>query len=315
MRTSKQQTSQSTGIRLQYCREGFPANPSQFRAKEKERMTTATSGLKCVERYERYDPLGLLVRMLMVLPVWYSPHKRLEWRVKPQMAKRIEFRSSLSSASAKNSKKKDIPSSRSLFRLVALVRHTSETGCGFLPTVQTQGLKRCNRQGQTEYYPLSLLPTPSATDGRRGGQIVDGKRKTRQSGQVYSANLNDLCKSGLLPTPLAIDASLGQIIGKEDNFWMTASGLPRKINRNGVDGSVGLARLVALMGDLPTPKTTDSRHALRERGKCNLGERMSELSFQATGTTSQLSPLFVAEMMGFPPDWTLSPFLAGAGNL
>lgn len=30
------------------------------------------------------------------------------------------------------------------------------------------------------------------------------------------------------------------------------------------------------------------------------------------GKTSQLNPLFVAEMMGFPPDWTLRPFLKGS---
>lgn len=30
-----------------------------------------------------------------------------------------------------------------------------------------------------------------------------------------------------------------------------------------------------------------------------------------TGQTSQLSPQFVMEMMGFPPDWTLLPFLNG----
>jgi hypothetical protein len=33
------------------------------------------------------------------------------------------------------------------------------------------------------------------------------------------------------------------------------------------------------------------------------------------GTTSQLNPLFVAEMMGFPTDWTLLPFLNGEMNL
>ena len=32
------------------------------------------------------------------------------------------------------------------------------------------------------------------------------------------------------------------------------------------------------------------------------------------GSNSQLNPQFVAEMMGFPPDWTLSPFLSGEAN-
>jgi hypothetical protein len=30
-----------------------------------------------------------------------------------------------------------------------------------------------------------------------------------------------------------------------------------------------------------------------------------------TGKTSQLNPLFVAEMMGFPTDWTILPFQSG----
>ena len=33
-----------------------------------------------------------------------------------------------------------------------------------------------------------------------------------------------------------------------------------------------------------------------------------------TGETSQLNPLFVMEMMGFPPDWTELPFLSGETN-
>jgi hypothetical protein len=35
---------------------------------------------------------------------------------------------------------------------------------------------------------------------------------------------------------------------------------------------------------------------------------------QTNGKTSQLNPLFVLEMMGFPPDWTTLPFLSGGTN-
>lgn len=62
---------------------------------------------------------------------------------------------------------------------------------------------------------------------------------------------------------------------------------------------------------LPTPKAQDCRHALRDRGKNNLGEEMSEWAYRQTGKTSQLNPLFVAEMMGFPLDWTVLPFQSG----
>jgi hypothetical protein len=46
-----------------------------------------------------------------------------------------------------------------------------------------------------------LLPTEIGADGTRGGEIVTGRSKKRSSGQTYSANLSDLAKSGLLPTP------------------------------------------------------------------------------------------------------------------
>jgi len=58
---------------------------------------------------------------------------------------------------------------------------------------------------------------------------------------------------------------------------------------------------------LPTP-TTGADHATQyaQGGKslrCHLGQ------------TSQLNPRFVAEMMGFPPNWTELPFQSGETNL
>lgn len=34
--------------------------------------------------------------------------------------------------------------------------------------------------------------------------------------------------------------------------------------------------------------------------------------FAVSGRSSQLNPLFVSEMMGFPVNWTVLPFLPGA---
>jgi hypothetical protein len=70
-------------------------------------------------------------------------------------------------------------------------------------------------------------------------------------------------ESGLLPTAVASDATTGAIIGKNDKFVITKTGMPRKINQNGTDGSVGLARLGKL-GMLPTPLASDI-----EGGICN----------------------------------------------
>jgi hypothetical protein len=53
---------------------------------------------------------------------------------------------------------------------------------------------------------------------------------------------------------------------------------------------------------LPAP-TTDERDAKYKQGGTNLRA--------AIGQGSQLNPRFVAEMMGFPVNWTELPFLSG----
>ena len=154
-----------------------------------------------------------------------------------------------------------------------------------------------------------------------------------------------------------VRATTGAIIGKNDQFVTTRNGTPRRINQNGQNGSVGLARMVRLLptpnareadkyskkynpnsqmgtaltamavnGMLPTPAARDyqpsvSPQALkRKNGKmrtdalCNLPVMLGEHHSQNGGKTSQLNPLFVAEMMGFPPDWTVLPFQSGGRN-
>lgn len=68
---------------------------------------------------------------------------------------------------------------------------------------------------------------------------------------------------------------------------------------------------MAMNNLLPTPTASD----YQSPGKHGTGApdlRTTVLS--KTGKNSRLSPLFVAEMMGFPPDWTALPFQPGAGN-
>ncbi len=42
-----------------------------------------------------------------------------------------------------------------------------------------------------------------------------------------------------------------------------------------------------------------------------MGKSLTPLMNKMTGQSSQLNPRFVAEMMGFPPNWTELPFLNG----
>ncbi len=59
-----------------------------------------------------------------------------------------------------------------------------------------------------------------------------------------------------VPTPVSSDATSGAIIGKSDSYYTTGTGMPRKVNRNGKDGSAGLGRLVQMW---PTQKSNDSK--------------------------------------------------------
>ena len=143
---------------------------------------------------------------------------------------------------------------------------------------------------------LGLLPTPQNRD-YKSGSIMEGTRMQRKQEQGWSIDLNDMAANGLLPTPMASDATTGAIIGKNDEFVQTRNGVLRKINQNGTNGSVGLARIVQM---LPPPTTNEAKN--------------STLPKSRTGKTSQLNSLFVTEMMGFPLDYLVSPFQDGDKN-
>ena len=115
-----------------------------------------------------------------------------------------------------------------------------------------------------------------------------------------------LPSESMLPTPTAMDSTNATANMKSTQV------------KEGSMHSVTLSRAMA-MGMLPTPATRDykggkSKEILdkrKERG--NFIETLPN-KFAIHGKTSQLNPRFVAEMMGFPPDWTQLPFQSGETN-
>lgn len=191
-----------------------------------------------------------------------------------------------------------------------------------------------------------MLPTPKAADGTGGGQTVTGRTVTRPSGQTFSTNLRDLAKSDLLPTPLSTEVSHierikklkekgGTTMGSRKNGELRPNGLmdylmfhdflptpeasncknghrtvsPR-IERKVEQGwAIGLNDL-ATLSLLPTPVTClDGVYADKNPDSKRHSKSIATLAYEAGGRTSQLSPLFVEEMMGFPTGWILLPFL------
>lgn len=315
----------------------FLASLSPLQVRERERMITVTSGQKCYEQYAKSDPLGLLVKTLLESSQWFSPVRRLKWEAKPLFSEKItekEYcydKSMSSKPSVKTLNEKDIPSNRCLFRLVPSERPTEETGYGLLH---------------------DLLPTPRVVEVVEHPMKAAARTKDRTGTKLN--NLSSGAAFGLLPTPMASDATTGAIIGKNDQFVTTRNGTPRKINQNGQNGSVGLARMVRLLptpnareadkyskkynpnsqmgtaltamevnGMLPTPRANKvngidlNNPKTAQRNKGNLEEAVAKI-IQNTplegGKTSQLNPLFVEEMMGFPLMWTTLPFLSQNGD-
>lgn len=373
-----------------FSQEDSPANLSPLLAEERERTITATSGHRCFERYGRYTPLGSLVKTLMESKRWWSPAKSLIWDAQTIFSKRITYTErkadSPSTKSVQTSKPKDIPSNRLLFQLVPSEHHTEETEFGLLPTVQTQGLKQCNKKGKTEFVPLDLLPTPNAMDIAHKDMEINerGRRNPKKGKTDHSLGLEDMAVAQLLPTPTALDKGGGRInkslspnaaerptlaLAARKGLLPTpcsieATKFTKTINPNSQMGQ-GLTAL-AVNGLLPTPTAMEVKHSKRVKGlkeqgakgmysrkngalrpngltdfldfngmmptpsardwkgctnpgvkKVNgnvYGETLPNTVKKVTGSTSQLNPLFVEEMMGFPLMWTALPFLSQSGD-
>lgn len=294
MKTLPKQTSQSGTARSMFSQEDSPANLSPSLAEERERTITATSGHRCFERYGRYTPLGSLVKTLMESRRWWSPAKSLRWDAQTIFSKRITYiekkADSRSTKSVQTSKPKDIPSNRLLFQLAVSERHTEEIESG-------------------------LLPTPNAMDIPHKDMEINerGRRNPKKGKTDHSLGLEDMAVAKLLPTPCSIEAT---------KFTKT-------INPNSQMGQ-GLTAL-AVNGLFPTPTAMEIKHSnrvkgLKEKGAKGMYSRKNgalrpngltdflDFNNQVDGGTSQLNPLFVEEMMGFPLMWTALPFLSPDGD-
>lgn len=354
MKTLPKQTSQSGTAKSMFSQEDSPANLSPSLAEERERTITATSGHRCFERYGRYTPLGSLVKTLLASRRWWSPAKSLRWDAQTIFSKRITYTErkadSPSTKSVQTSKPKDIPSNRLLFQLVPSEHRTEETESGLLPTVQTQGLKQCNKKGKTEFVPLDLLPTPNAMDIAHKDMEINerGRRNPKRGKTDHSLGLEDMAVAKLLPTPCSIEGTkftktinpnsqMGQgltalavngLLPTPTAMEVKHSNRVKGLKEQGVKGMYsrkngalrpnGLTDFHDFNGMMPTPSARDwkgcTNPGVKKVNGNVYGETLPDTVKKVTGSTSQLNPLFVEEMMGFPLMWTALPFLSPSGD-
>lgn len=328
MKTLPKQTSISGTERSMFSPEDSHANPSPSLVEERERTITATSGLRCFERYGRYTPLGSLVKTLLESRRWWSPAKSLRWDAQTIFSKRITYiekkAGSHSTKSVQTSKPKDIPSNRLLFLLAVSERPTEGIESGLLPTPNAMDIphkdmeinergRRNPKRGKTDHSlgledmaVAKLLPTPCSIEGTKFTKTIN---PNSQMGQGLTA----LAVNGLL-TPTAMEVKHSNRVK-----GLKEQGVKGMYSRkNGALRPNGLTDFLDFNGMMPTPSARDwkgcTNPGVKKVNGNVYGETLPDTVKKVTGSTSQLNPLFVEEMMGFPLMWTALPFLSPDGD-
>lgn len=110
------------------------------------------------------------MRTLLASGRWWSKWKLLRWGAQTTFSSLVTYTERKDGShlreSARTLKTLAIPSKRLIFQLAVSERPTEESASGLLPTVQTQGLKRCSKEGKDR-----ILPDRAAanTHGTRHG--------------------------------------------------------------------------------------------------------------------------------------------------
>jgi hypothetical protein len=142
--------------------------------------------------------------------------------------------------------------------------------------------------GLGRFAALKMLPTPKV-----GGKEGYETRAKRQGHDKAISHLEAFVEYHMLPTPTAYD-NPAKNTGKRNQ-----DGLQKRAKHQ----------------MLPTPAASNYRgasstEALENRGRLKPKADNLADQFAQSGQSSQLNPLFVEEMMGFPFGYTLSPFLS-----
>jgi hypothetical protein len=146
---------------------------------------------------------------------------------------------------------------------------------------------------------FGLLLTPTSTEHIQDLDKFKERMEKYPNGTTMP-NLATQIHSMMLPTPLASEG--GKMSGSPTENQMSLTKMARQ-------------------GMLPTPNQRDIKGCTKtgkritSTGKIqNYGEVLPDTIKRITSSTSQLNPLFVGEMMGFPENWTALPFLNGVTN-
>lgn len=159
-----------------------------------------------------------------------------------------------------------------------------------------------------------ILPTPTAMDSTEATARM--KSSQTKDGSMHSVTLARAVHT-LLPTPLAVSVRHS----KRVSAAKAQGSVSFRSRLNGEEAPTGLEDWLEFNGLMHTPIADGLKKHVPGRQR-----RMTEKDFEEMlpenaksqgskdGRASQLNPLFVGEMMGYPLEWLTSPFLSGDGE-
>ena len=154
----------------------------------------------------------------------------------------------------------------------------------------------------TDGIEFGLLPTPTTQEPTTEAELTpNGRRKTKDGKDSHSLNIGRMAAMGLLKTPTRMDGEVSS--GKKNPVSGNSGTLAQEIMSN-------YKPTMEKLGIYATPRARDwkGKNNGTQRGR---GNDIGQDIYEQTGMNGQLNPQFVEEMMGFPENWTLLPFLNG----
>ena len=163
---------------------------------------------------------------------------------------------------------------------------------------------------ETEF---GLLLTPTTREEVQDLEKFKARMEKYPNGTTMP-NLATQVFNQLLPTPTSVQRDHPERV---DELKKTGAKTIYSRN-NGEERPNSIIDYMNFHNMLPTPTAQIVKHGHSEKYWDNrIGKRQMDIAMwnaETNGKTSQLSPQFVLEMMGFPTDWTLLPFLSGETN-
>lgn len=292
--------SENGGLNQSSLLGAFLANRTHLRGNEKGKRTNATYGPKCYDLYMKLSPTSLWAKTflgyLIGMGAWFSTRCLLTWELRGTMSHPWLYL-----------RRRSMPP-------------TEEIEFGLLPTPRAQEPGRTSEGYGACLTDLAngrkgMLPTPTAMMDEAPIEKVDARnqKQIEKGNSPFILGLAQQAMRGMLPTPTSYDYNSARTPEK----WEEDQ---KKYAEKGVNLQMGLKQMARLQM-LPTPTATDFKGAYPPTSINNNEARKSMLRnvYQHTNVkyhskSSQLNPRFVAEMMGYPPNWTELPFQNGETN-